>query len=151
MTTKPKVFIARKIPQLAFDLIEPIAEVHVHQGSLPPTRAELLAGVQGCAGVLSLLSDRIDAEVFEAAGKQLKVVSNFAVGYNNIDVAEAKKRGIAVGNTPGVLTEATADIAVALLLAVARRLPEGLRRLNNCSGRPGNRSGGWDWIWRVRR
>jgi lactate dehydrogenase-like 2-hydroxyacid dehydrogenase len=81
--------------------------------------------VKGCAGVLSLLSDRMDADVFEAAGPQLKVVSNFAVGYNNIDVPEARRRGIAVGNTPGVLTEATADIAVALLLAAARRLPEG--------------------------
>lgn len=127
MTAKPRVFIARKIPQLALDLIEPVADVRLHEGALPPTRAELLAGVAGCDGVLSLLSDRMDGEVFDAAGPQLKVVSNFAVGYNNIDVAEAKKRGIAVGNTPGVLTEATADIAVALLLAVARRLPEGLR------------------------
>ncbi len=112
---------------MALDLIEPVADVRLHTGSLPPTRAELLAGVAGCDGVLSLLSDRMDGEVFDAAGPQLKVVSNFAVGYNNIDVEEAKRRGIVVGNTPGVLTEATADIAVALLLAVARRLPEGLR------------------------
>ncbi len=124
---KPTVFIARRIPQLAMQLIAPVAEVRLHEGALPPTRTELLDGVKGCAGVLSLLSDRMDAEAFDAAGANLKVISNFAVGYNNIDVKEAKQRGIAVGNTPGVLTEATADIAVALLLAVARRLPEGWR------------------------
>lgn len=123
--TRPLVFIARPIPEIAFQLIAEHAEVRLHAGALPPTRAELCAGVKGCVGVLSLLSDRMDAEVFDAAGPQLKVVSNFAVGYNNIDVVEARRRGIAVGNTPGVLTEATADIAVALLLAAARRLPEG--------------------------
>ena len=125
--SKPLVYVARRIPAVGLNLIAEHAEVRMHEGALPPTRAELLEGVRGCSGVLSLLSDRMDAEVFAAAGAGLKVVSNFAVGYNNIDVAEAKKRGIAVGNTPGVLTEATADIAVALLLAVARRLPEGWR------------------------
>lgn len=122
---RPVVFIARRIPEVAFQLIAEHADVRLHEGSLPPTRAELFEGVKGCEGVLSLLSDRMDSQVFDAAGPQLKVVSNFAVGYNNIDVAEARRRGIAVGNTPGVLTEATADIAVALLLAAARRLPEG--------------------------
>ena len=122
---RPVVFIARRIPEVAFQLIAEHADVRLHEGALPPTRAELFEGVKGCEGVLSLLSDRMDSQVFDAAGPQLKVVSNFAVGYNNIDVAEARRRGIAVGNTPGVLTEATADIAVALLLAAARRLPEG--------------------------
>ncbi len=122
---RPVVFIARRIPDVAFQLIAEHASVRLHEGALPPTQAELLGGVEGCAGVLSLLSDRMDATVFDAAGPGLKVVSNFAVGYNNIDIAEARRRGIAVGNTPGVLTEATADIAVALLLAAARRLPEG--------------------------
>ena len=123
--TQPVVFIARRIPEVAFQLITEHARVRLHEGVLPPTEGELLAGVEGCAGVLSLLSDRMDAKVFDAAGPSLKVVSNFAVGYNNIDVAEARRRGIAVGNTPGVLTESTADIAVALLLAASRRLPEG--------------------------
>ena len=122
---RPVVFVARRIPEVALQLIAEHADVRLHAGVLPPTRAELFDGVKGCAGVLSLLSDRMDAEVFDAAGSQLKVVSNFAVGFNNIDVPEARRRGIAVGNTPGVLTEATADIAVALLLAAARRLPEG--------------------------
>ncbi len=122
---KPPVFVARQIPDVGLQLLRQFADVRLHAGSLPPPRNELLAGVRGCEGILSLLSDRIDREVFESAGKQLRVVSNFAVGFNNIDVAEAHRRGIAVGNTPDVLTEATADTAIALLFAVARRLPEG--------------------------
>ncbi len=125
--SKPIVFVARQIPEVGIELIRPYADVRLHTGHLPPTRDELLAGVSGCQGILSLLSDRIDTEVFEAAGDQLKVVSNFAVGFNNIDLAEASRRGIAVGNTPEVLTDATADIAVSLLLAVSRRLPECIR------------------------
>lgn len=121
---KPRVFVARKIPKIGIDLLAGSLDLEIHAGEMPPTRDELLRGVQGCDGILSLLSDRIDAEVFDAAGKQLRVVSNFAVGFNNIDVAEARKRGIAVGNTPDVLTDATADIAVALLLAVSRRFSE---------------------------
>lgn len=122
--SQPIAYVARKIPQAGMTLLEQHCEVRLHPGQLPPSRSELLEGVQGCAGILSLLSDRIDGEVFEAAGPQLKVVSNFAVGFNNIDIAQATARGIAVGNTPDVLTDATADIAVALLLSMARRLPE---------------------------
>jgi glyoxylate reductase len=128
---KPTVYVARRLPEIALHLIAEHADVRLHTGDLPPTREELKRGVQGCHGVLSLLSDRMDDEIFDAAGRDLKVVSNFAVGYNNIDIAAATRRGIAVGNTPGVLTEATADIAVALLLAVARRLPEGWRAVQN--------------------
>ncbi len=123
--SRPVVYVARKIPENGLRLIGEQAEIRLHSGALPPTRDELLMGVRGCHGILSLLSDRIDAEVMDAAGPDLKAISNFAVGFNNIDVAEAGRRGIAVGNTPEVLTDATADIAVALLLAVARRLPEG--------------------------
>lgn len=124
---KPTVFVARKIPENGITMLSEYAKVRVHDGELPPTRQQLLAGVVGCSGILSLLSDRIDAEVLDAAGDQLRVVSNFAVGYNNIDVETLKEREIQVGNTPDVLTDATADIAVALLLAVARRLFEGWR------------------------
>lgn len=84
-------------------------------------RGELLAGVKGATGILSMLTERIDAEVFDAAGPQLKAVANFAVGYNNIDVDEATRRGVLVCNTPDVLTETTADLAFALMLGVARR------------------------------
>ncbi len=132
--TRPIVYVSRRIPTRAFELLEEHATVRVHDGALPPSREELLAGVQGCRGVLSLLSDKIDAEVCEAAGDQLRVVANFAVGYNNIDVSELSRRGIAVGNTPDVLTDATADIAVALLLAAARQLGP---------GRDDARQGGW--------
>lgn len=101
-------------------------EVVVHEGP-PMSREELLEAVRGCAGLITLLSDRIDGEVFEAAGASLRVVSNYAVGHNNIDVSEATRRGIAVCNTPGVLTDATADVAWALLMAVSRRVVEGDR------------------------
>ncbi len=121
---KPIVFVARRIPKAGLEMLAQQCEVRLHVGEQPPTRSELLAGVRGCTGILSLLSDRIDAEVADAAGPQLRVVSNFAVGYNNIDIVEMQRRGIAVGNTPDVLTDATADIAIALLLAVARRLVE---------------------------
>lgn len=122
---KPKVFVTRRIPEVATEILASHCELETFAGDLPPSRAELLSGVKGCSGILSLLSDRIDAEVLDAAGKQLKVVSNFAVGYNNIDIDELTRRGVSVGNTPDVLTDATADIAVALMLAITRRLPEG--------------------------
>lgn len=118
----PRVFVCRRIPQSGLDRLRQVADCVVWQELLPPGREELLAGVRGCQGILSLLSDRIDGEVFDAAGPSLKVVSNYAVGVNNIDLVEAKRRGIAVGNTPDVLTDATADIAVALLLAAARQI-----------------------------
>ena len=103
----------------------------VWPAELPPSRAELLQHVKGCDGILSLLSDRMDAEVFQQAGPQLRVVSNYAVGFNNIDVREAHSRGIRVGNTPGVLTEATADIAAGLILATARRFSESIDQVRN--------------------
>jgi lactate dehydrogenase-like 2-hydroxyacid dehydrogenase len=87
----------------------------------------LLRAVAGCDGVLTLLTDRVDDEFLDSAGPQLKVVSNYAVGFDNVDVPACTARGIPVGNTPGVLTETTADLAWALLMAAARRLPEGDR------------------------
>lgn len=125
--TKPLIYVARKIPEVGLELLRQQTQLRLHEGNMPPTREELLRGIAGCVGILSLLSDRIDSEVFDAAGSDLKVVSNFAVGTNNIDIAEAERRGIAVGNTPDVLTDATADIAVSLLLAVARRMKQGAR------------------------
>ena len=121
-----KVFVARQIPASGLDRIQANTECVVWPERLPPTRDELIRLSVGCDGVLTLLSDVIDARFFDAVGPQLKVVSNFAVGYNNIDIAEASRRGIAVGNTPDVMTDATADIAVALLLAAARGLKQGI-------------------------
>jgi len=102
-------------------------EADIWADELPPARDELLRRVAGCDGILTLLTDRVDDELLDAAGPRLRVVSNYAVGYDNIDVTACARRGIAVGNTPGVLTETTADLAWALLMAAARRLPEGDR------------------------
>lgn len=123
MTSKlPRVFVTRRLPATGLARLQGATDCRVWPESLPPAPQQLLEEVRGCHGIVSLLSDRIDAAVFDAAGPQLKVVSNFAVGVNNIDLVEAARRGIAVGNTPEVLTDATADIAVALLLAAARHL-----------------------------
>ena len=121
---RPRVFVTRIIPRLGLDLVRAAADAEVWEDELPPPRHVLLEKVRGIDGLLSLLTDRVDAELLDAAGPQLRVVSNFAVGYDNIDVPECTRRGVAVGNTPGVLTETTADLAFALLMAVARRLPE---------------------------
>lgn len=126
---KKKIFVCRRIPELALKRLAAEVELDVWPDELPPSRSELLKHVKGCDGILSLLSDRMDAEVFEQAGSQLRVVSNYAVGFNNIDVREAHQRGIKVGNTPGVLTEATADIAAGLILATARRFSESLEQV----------------------
>jgi glyoxylate reductase len=123
MSAKPRVFVARRIPSLGLDLIAPHCDVVVWADPLPPPAAVLKEKVRDCEGLISLLTDRVDDDLLSAAPK-LRVVSNFAVGVNNIDLAAATRRGIRVGNTPGVLTEATADIAVTLLLAAARRLGE---------------------------
>jgi len=123
---KKKVFVCRRIPEPALKRLESEVDLTVWPSELPPSRSDLLQHVRGCEGILSLLSDRMDAEVFDAAGPQLRVVSNYAVGFNNVDVREARTRGIKVGNTPGVLTEATADIAAGLILATARRFPESI-------------------------
>lgn len=97
------------------------------EDDLSPPRDVLLRRVAGADGVLTLLTDRVDDEFLDAAGPRLKVVSNYAVGFDNIDVAACARRGIPVGNTPGVLTDTTADLAFALLMAAARRVPEGDR------------------------
>jgi glyoxylate reductase len=124
---RPKVFVARVIPDDGLTLVTASTDATVWPDELPPPRDELLRSVEGCDGVLTLLTDRVDAELLDRAGPQLKVVSNFAVGFDNVDVAECTRRGVPVGNTPGVLTETTADLAFALLMAAGRRLAEGDR------------------------
>ncbi len=121
---KPRVFVARKIPDDGIDRIFAACDARVWEDELPPPRAALLDAIRGCDGVLTLLTDRVDDEFLDAAGPQLKVVSNYAVGFDNIDVPAVTRRGIPAGNTPGVLTDTTADLAFALLMAAARRLPE---------------------------
>lgn len=124
--SRPRVLVTRRIPQAGLDLIIEATEADIWQDPLPPPRDQLLRRVKGVDGLLALLTDRVDDELLDAAGPQLKVVSNFAVGFDNIDVPAVSKRGIPVGNTPGVLTETTADLAFALLMAAARRIPEGI-------------------------
>jgi glyoxylate reductase len=125
--SKPKVFVTRIIPDKGLEIVREFCEIDLWQDELPPSRGELLKRVQGIDGLLCLLTDRVDGEVMDAAGKQLKVISNHAVGFDNIDIPAATARGIPVGNTPDVLTDATADFAFALLMAVARRIPEAER------------------------
>jgi len=127
VASKPKVFVSRLIPDDGLNEIREATDATVWDHELPPPRPDLLREIEGCDGVLTLLTDRVDDEFLDRAGPQLKVVSNFAVGFDNIDVAACTKRGVPVGNTPGVLTETTADLAWALLMAAARRLVEGDR------------------------
>lgn len=124
---KPKVFVTRAIPAAGLDRVVSACDADVWDGRLPPPRDELLRRIKGCDGVLTLLTEKVDAEFMDTAGPQLKVISNYAVGFNNIDVPEATRRGIRVGNTPGVLTEATADMAFALLISAGRRIVESVQ------------------------
>jgi glyoxylate reductase len=127
VSDRPRVFVARRIPDEGLDPIAAACDLNLWDGDMPPPRDELLRRIAGCDGALTLLTDRVDDEFLDAAGPGLKVVANYAVGFDNIDVAACARRGVAVGNTPGVLTETTADLAFALLMAAARRLPEGSR------------------------
>lgn len=121
----PRVFVTRRIPDAGLKRLAGNCDADIWDDPLPPPRDVLLARVAGCQGLLSLLTEKVDAELMDAVGPQLKVISNFAVGFNNIDIPEASRRGIRVGNTPGVLTDATADMAFALLISAARRIVEG--------------------------
>ena len=120
---RPKVFVARRIPDAGLARILEQCDADVWPERLPPSAEVLHERVRDCDGLVSLLTDRVDAALL-AATPRLKVVSNFAVGVNNVDVPACTARRVPVGNTPGVLTDATADIAVTLLLAAARRLGE---------------------------
>jgi lactate dehydrogenase-like 2-hydroxyacid dehydrogenase len=121
------VFVARVIPDEGLAPVRDACEVDLWTDELPPPRDELLRRVAGKEGLLTLLTDRVDAELLDAAGPQLRVVSNYAVGFDNLDIPELTRRGIPAGNTPGVLTETTADLAFALMMAAARRVDEGSR------------------------
>ena len=124
MADMPKVLVTRVLPELGLRQITDACNAEVWQEPLPPAADVLRAKVADCDGLVSLLTDRVDAALLDTAPR-LKVVSNFAVGFNNIDVPACTARGIAVGNTPGVLTDATADMAFCLLIAAGRRVVEG--------------------------
>jgi len=133
---KPRVLITRVLPEPALEVVRQACEVQLDPLDQPLTPAALRQAVIGKQGVLCLVTDRLDAQVLDAA-TELKVVSNVAVGYDNIDVAAATQRGILVTNTPGVVTESTADLTWSLLCSLARRIAEGDRYI---------RAGKWrDW------
>ena len=131
--SKPKVFVTRSILDAGLDIVRDFCEADIWSGELPPPREVLLERVKGVEGILSLLTSQIDDEVIAAAGTNLKVISNYAVGYDNIDIPAATRRGVPVGNTPGVLTDTTADFAFALLLALATALM-GNHMIRTCLG-----------------
>jgi glyoxylate reductase len=124
MDAPSRVFVTRDLPGGALERLTAQHDVEVWPGRLPPPRDELLSRAPRLEGLLSLLTDPVDAELMDAAPK-LRAISNYAVGVDNVDVEAATARGIPVGNTPGVLTESTADLALALMLGIARRLAEG--------------------------
>jgi len=121
---KPKVYVTRLLPEEAMERIRSFCDTKVWEGEVPPGRQVLLEHVRDVEGLLCLLTDKVDAELMNKAPK-LRVVSNYAVGYDNVDVVEATRRGIIVTNTPDVLTETAADLAFALMMAAARRIVEG--------------------------
>ena len=118
-----QVFVTRRLPGAALERLRTNADVEVWDGDLPPAREELLARIGACEGLLALLTERVDAELLDAAPR-LRVVSNYAVGFDNVDVEACTARDVVVGTTGDVLTDATADLAMALLLAAARQLPQ---------------------------
>lgn len=125
-TVKPRVLVTRRLPSSAVDLLEEHVEVDMHAGDAALGAEELRARIADKAGLVVLLSDRVDADTINAAPR-LKVIANVAVGFDNVDVACARSKGIVVTNTPDVLTDATADLTWALILAVTRRIGEGER------------------------
>jgi lactate dehydrogenase-like 2-hydroxyacid dehydrogenase len=135
--SKARIVVTRTIPAPALDLLSTAGDVWVNPEDRPLTQPELHGVIAGAKAVVTLLHDRVDDDFLDAAGPQLLVVSNVAVGYDNVDIAACCARGIRFTNTPGVLTEATADIAFALILMTTRRLAEGERIIR--ARRP------WSW------
>lgn len=137
MSGRPTFAVTNRIPASAVEMLRKVGEVRSDDREEALPRGELLELVGGADAVLTLLHDRVDEELLEAAGPQLRCVANIAVGYDNVDVAAATRRGVTVTNTPEVLDDATADLTMALLLAATRRVVEGDRLVR--SGRP------WTW------
>ncbi|GAA2177649.1 D-glycerate dehydrogenase [Leucobacter tardus] len=122
-----RVVVTGRIPDAAIEKLRAEHDVDAWSESDSISRSELLSRVAGADAIVTLLTEQVDAELLDAAGPQLKVVANVAVGYDNVDVAACTARGVIATNTPGVLTEATADIAFSLILMATRRLGEGER------------------------
>lgn len=135
MSTLPKVLVSRSdIPEDGITLLQSKCEVEIWNQPSPMPREELLKRIKGKNGIYCLLTDKLNTEFFEAAGPSLKVIGTMSVGFDHIDLEECKKRHVVVGNTPNVLTDATAELTVSLLLATSRRLMEATKEVTN---------GGW--------
>lgn len=128
MALRPKVLLTRRLPQPGIELLEKHVDLSINPLDAPMSRQDMITGIKDKGGVICLLNDKVDAKVIDAA-KHLKIIANYAVGYNNIDVQAATKKKIPVTNTPGVLTETTADLTFALILSAARRIVEADRYL----------------------
>ncbi|KAM9449726.1 glyoxylate reductase/hydroxypyruvate reductase [Clarias gariepinus] len=141
MATLPRVYVSRKVPPQGLDILRKSAQVQIElwDSDDPVPRQELLRKVKGCDGLLCVLTEKIDAEVLDAAGPNLKVVSTMSVGFDHLSLDELKKRGIRVGYTPEVLTDAVAELTIALLLTTSRRLIEAAHEA---------KTGGWG-TWRT--
>ena len=137
MTARPAVFASRRFPDRVRDELEASFDVEVHDSVWPPSREELLARVAGKDGLMLMLTDRVDDELLDAAGPQLRIVADYAVGIDNVDVEACRRRGVTVSNTPDVLTETTAELTIAIVLSLLRRVAEGDRLIR----------GGEAWIW----
>ena len=137
MSDSPSVLVTRELVPSVMEALRTRFEVDVFDGEGAIAREDLLKRIQGTDAALTLLTEKVDAEFFDAAGPQLRIVANHAVGFDNVDVPEATRRGVPVSNTPEVLTETTADLAWALLLSAARRIAEGDRFLRSRT----------PWIW----
>ena len=135
----PRIVVGRTLPAAALGLLREVGDVWVPAEDRPLTAAELAQASAGADAVVALLHDRIDERVLAAAGSQLRIVANVAVGYDNIDVAACAARGVVVTNTPGVLVDATADLTLALMLGITRRVAEGDRLLR----------AGTSWSWSL--
>jgi len=134
-----RVVVTRRIPAPALQRLQAAHDVWVSPHDRPLSGAELHAAAAGAAGLVTLLHDRVDDALLDAAGPGLRVVANVAVGYDNVDVEACRRRGVIATNTPGVLVDATADLAIALLLMVTRRLAEGERLLRRAE----------PWAWSL--
>lgn len=135
--TTPRVFVSRRVPDSVRRRLEGTFDLSYHDSQSPLPRADLLARVAGADGIVTTLTEKADAELLDAAGPQLQVVANYAVGFDNVDVDAASDRNVLVSNTPDVLTEATAEFAIALILSLTRRVTGGDRFLRRRE----------EWIW----
>jgi glyoxylate reductase len=134
---KPRVFASRCFPPRVREELERSFELDLHDSEWPLEREEVLRRISGCDGLMLMLTDRVDDEFLDAAGPQLRVVANYAVGVNNVDLEACRRRGVVVSNTPDVLTETTAELTIALILALLRRVAEGDRLIRR----------GEEWVW----